>query len=121
MVIMFFLNLLPLLILFFLLLPVLFLSTLSSSSPFPFFLSPRPFLFSLSPSLLPSPLPSFLLFFLLLPSHLPIVMYFVVSFTAPLEHTSKRVLPLSHLSLSVCFIAQIVQFSVASEPFNFQI
>ena len=81
---------------------ILLLSILFSLSLFLFSL---PLLFSPPPSL-PS---SFL------SSHLPPVMYFVVSFTALLEHTSRRLLPLSHLSLSV-FLLQIVLFNVASEP-----
>ena len=84
-VIIFSLDVLPLLIYSF--------SSFPSSSP--------PSLLSLSFSsyFLFSPPPSLPFFFL--SSHLPPVMYFVVSFTALLEHTSRRLLPLSQLPLSV--------------------
>ena len=95
---------LPLLLLFFLLLPILF--------PFPF--SSRHSLSFSSSLLLSSSLPSFLPSSFL-SSQLPPVMYFVVSFTALLEHTGGRLLPISQFSLSV-FLLQIVQFNVASEP-----
>ena len=83
MVVIVYLNVLPLSFLLILLLSILF--------------SPSLFLFSLP--LLFSPPPSLPSSFL--SSHLPPVMYFVVSFTALLEHTSGRLLPLSQLSLSV--------------------